>query len=570
MAEVTEKSFPFDAEEINGEYDRTYLADDFAQYFRAFISSGVFMAESTNLQVIENGDMTVTLKPGQLIIDGYRYDNLGDIIIPLDPADGVLNRIDRISATWSKEDKDIHYTLQKGVPSYEPVPNGCRRNEDTKDYVLADVYVKAGAISILQKDITDQRLNSEICGVANPFNKIDTTSIFMQFTSWLEITRKKGEEDIEKVVEYMEGYLELLETSGDNQLEELLKSMREFINNSEDEFGQWFKKIKDQLSEDAAGHLQNQLSNLEINVDKIETPDFDDTGEVEGIGSFTDFMSSFVKGTSIYQLFANLKAGLEYVLHAGQLVNNGLCEDAGQYPLDAAYGKVLTDQITGLGGFEPIIDDTGKITGYKTTIGGADTVFPFSEIDKNALLEALSASGLNITADSTPEEIYDKLSAAIFIPQGQIWPDSLANEYSWSVSFSFGGERWGWSSNYGDTYTQTVTFTLKKDGSLYSRSSISYSGDNFYTNYISSYSKAIESLPSVLKSYPLKGSFSKGLSVSGYKSSGSGTLSINFANKLCTITESFSVSGNDGKPAVDSWEKSFAWPQTYMGKVSLL
>lgn len=32
-----------------------------------------------------------------------------------------------------------------------------------------------------------------------------------------------------------------------------------------------------------------------------------------------------------------------------------------------------------LGGFAPVIDpDTGKITGYTTTIGGADTVFPFS------------------------------------------------------------------------------------------------------------------------------------------------------------------------------------------------
>ena len=76
--------------------------------------------------------------------------------------------------------------------------------------------------------------------------------------------------------------------------------------------------------------------------------DFDDTGEAEGIESFTDFMSSFIKNTSIYQLFSNLKSGLKYVLHAGQLVNNGLCETPGKFPLDAAYGKDLQDQITGL------------------------------------------------------------------------------------------------------------------------------------------------------------------------------------------------------------------------------
>ena len=31
-----------------------------------------------------------------------------------------------------------------------------------------------------------------------------------------------------------------------------------------------------------------------------------------------------------------------------------------------------------LQGFAPVLDETGKITGYKTTLGGADTVFPFS------------------------------------------------------------------------------------------------------------------------------------------------------------------------------------------------
>lgn len=345
MAEETEKSFPFDADEVDGEYDRRYWADDFARYFRTFISSGVFMAESTNLQVIENGDMTVTLKPGKLIIDGYRYDNIGDIIIEIDPADGVLNRIDRISGTWSKKDKDIHYTLQKGTPSYEPVPPECRRNEDTKDYVLADVYIKAGAISILQKDITDQRLNTAVCGIANPFNEIDTASIFAQFGSWLEFTREKGEADVAALVADTEGYLEALELSGDNQLKEIVTTLQNFETMSEQQFLEWFNHMKDQLSEDAAGHLLQKI-------EALETPDFDDTGKTEGIGSFTDFMSSFVKGTSIYQLLANLKSGLKYVLHVDQLVND--CEtDNAELPLAASQGKALMDLISqSLGGLK--------------------------------------------------------------------------------------------------------------------------------------------------------------------------------------------------------------------------
>lgn len=39
----------------------------------------------------------------------------------------------------------------------------------------------------------------------------------------------------------------------------------------------------------------------------------------------------------------------------------------------------LNEQNKNLGGFTPIIDETGKITGYKTSVGGADTVFPFNK-----------------------------------------------------------------------------------------------------------------------------------------------------------------------------------------------
>ena len=72
MAEISEKSFPFDSDEIDGKYDREYFAEDWARYFAAFISSGTFLREPTNLQIIANGDMSVTLKPGSMMIDGTR------------------------------------------------------------------------------------------------------------------------------------------------------------------------------------------------------------------------------------------------------------------------------------------------------------------------------------------------------------------------------------------------------------------------------------------------------------------------------------------------------------------
>lgn len=52
-----------------------------------------------------------------------------------------------------------------------------------------------------------------------------------------------------------------------------------------------------------------------------------------------------------------------------------------------------------MGGFVPIIDPTtGKITGYKTTVGGADTVFPFSSVksEKNISIAANERVKINL------------------------------------------------------------------------------------------------------------------------------------------------------------------------------
>ncbi|MGP8314015.1 hypothetical protein ACG0Z4_24420, partial [Enterocloster aldenensis] len=79
--------------------------------------------------------------------------------------------------------------------------------------------------------------------------------------------------------------------------------------------------------------------------DSFAAPGFDDGGEVEEITSFQSFYDKFVSGMKIRDFFRNLKAGLKFVLHTGQLVNNGLCNEPGKYPLDAAYGRTLLEMI---------------------------------------------------------------------------------------------------------------------------------------------------------------------------------------------------------------------------------
>lgn len=59
--------------------------------------------------------------------------------------------------------------------------------------------------------------------------------------------------------------------------------------------------------------------------------------------------------------------------------------------------------------------------GYNTdSQRGADTFHPFSEIEKDKLLDALKYSGLDINTDNTPDEIYNTLRS-IFRDRLRIW-----------------------------------------------------------------------------------------------------------------------------------------------------
>ena len=79
----------------------------------------------------------------------------------------------------------------------------------------------------------------------------------------------------------------------------------------------------------------------------IESPEFDDSGTVEGISSFPSFLETMKSKMNFFQFFRNLKAGLQFVLHAGQIVNNCVTDNAG-LPLSAAQGKILKDLYTQL------------------------------------------------------------------------------------------------------------------------------------------------------------------------------------------------------------------------------
>ena len=103
------------------------------------------------------------------------------------------------------------------------------------------------------------------------------------------------------------------------------------------------------------------MNNIEDGIDGLYHPVFDDSGTVEGITNFPQFLSTVVNKMNPIAFYKNFKAGMAFVLHAGQLVNNGLCNEPGKYPLDAAYGKTLYDYYDRLN--SDLVVDRGAVTG---------------------------------------------------------------------------------------------------------------------------------------------------------------------------------------------------------------
>lgn len=69
---------------------------------------------------------------------------------------------------------------------------------------------------------------------------------------------------------------------------------------------------------------------------------------------------------------------------------SGITSDlSGESENVAASIKCVNSLNNSLGGFTPVIDETGKITGYKTKVG-ADTVFPFSSIKTQTITQSVS------------------------------------------------------------------------------------------------------------------------------------------------------------------------------------
>lgn len=213
---------------ING--DRRYRAADWADFFAPLVNNGVFPKPPDGLQITAGEGMQVIASAGRGWINGNRYRNTANLILPLTVADGLLSRIDRAVMRRSLIERNIRIRIKEGMLSLNPEPPALQRDADIYELALADVRVNNGATQITQADITDHRFSTELCGiVTGAVDQIDFDILTVQFNDFL--------------ARFKDGAL----------------------NN----FLLWFETIKDILDEEVAGNLLLMIQELEAKTNRM-------------------------------------------------------------------------------------------------------------------------------------------------------------------------------------------------------------------------------------------------------------------------------------------------------------
>ena len=239
-------AFPF----VSANGDRAYGPADWMQFYANIFSTGIVpntgLPGYTGFQVVQTDtpSLNINVGPGVAIIKGGQIMNTAPKSFQIPAPLTSQSRTDSLVIQWNNSSRsgDIIYKTN----SIQVI-----QTADVYELQIATIVVPANASSIAQSNITDTRADTKVCGYSTPYESIKTGDLLAQFKSELEAN----------------GVV----------------------------FSDWFDNIKGQLSEDAAGNLQNQINDSVHNAGNISTGT--DLNDIKGAGYYQ--IGGLVGGTDV-------------------------------------------------------------------------------------------------------------------------------------------------------------------------------------------------------------------------------------------------------------------------------
>ena len=212
---------------------RTYYNTDFSHLMSLMIKDGIHQNYGEHLVVLPGTGLQVVVQTGECWFNECWVRNDADLQVAIDNAPIVAGykRIDaiaiKIDATNAVRNGTIEYVA--GTPGSSPVAPTLTDTDEIHWHLLALVTVNANATSISASNIE---------------NKIGTTG-----------------------TPFITGILETVDIT--TLLGQWSSQFNDWMDENNTEFQAWFQHMKDQLDEDAAAHLQNEIDDISGDIDSI-------------------------------------------------------------------------------------------------------------------------------------------------------------------------------------------------------------------------------------------------------------------------------------------------------------
>jgi len=151
--------------------DRVYSAALLSRILSKHIRDGIVHGDGGELAVTVTDPpaMSVQVGTGTAMVQGRFCESDDVLTLAVPAADTTYTRIDRAVVRLSASPgRTIDILVKKGTPAPSPVPPGLTRTAETWELSLAQIFVAAGATMVQAANITDERGNASLCGVAAP------------------------------------------------------------------------------------------------------------------------------------------------------------------------------------------------------------------------------------------------------------------------------------------------------------------------------------------------------------------------------------------------------------------
>lgn len=267
-------------------FDRAENSEMFALIFAKLITNGVLAQPAGCFQVLaaSGSGLTVEVQPGFGMINGRFAYEVAKTTLTLEAAPTQYSRIDRVVLRCNYLERLIEIIVKTGTPASSPQAPALLQpaSGDYYELGLATIQVAANQTALTQSAITDTRADSSVCGyVTQLIDHLDTKVFFAQFNQFYAEFVEKSNQSYDKFNEMAEtafnnytnaidDYIAGLERKGNTDLTAIVESMKEFQRQQQNAFNEWFADVKGQLSDDAAGKLQNEADDHEARLSALE------------------------------------------------------------------------------------------------------------------------------------------------------------------------------------------------------------------------------------------------------------------------------------------------------------